>query len=564
MTIFTGGPVTQSKTLLSDYAVTTGEALSAYEDDALRFSPLPSIIRGVEQFSAQRDETSPILTTDDQDKRIAEAQVKLKSKNGMRESTLNLLIERKQDEAKEQNAIARASGWQSAGGIAAGFVVSAFDPLNIATAYIPVAGPAMYATSLAKQSTRLGRLGTRVGFGASQGLVGAAAVEPIVAMQASNEQADYTTTDILMNLAFGTVLGGGLHGAIGAAGDTITAGRQRQATELLSAQHKAASDEAFANLTPLQREELIRTNLASAFEDRNITATPALFKQDLRSSTAIGRVGATEGARFDVTSATFQKQLPPDVDAEARNLAPELMDEYDRLRAEVAEERRRLGELSSDGRVYIETVAEAKTLDEIAVVEAKMENASAKNKKKLQKQIDAIREKAEIAKAEARTAETPAMRVTREALEAADNELRDLAPEISRVLRQAEATAKGQPVSFGPEQTRFNISPRQPEPNPFPDMAHQARSPQNIRTTNFAELDRRTKEFSAQDDRMDMVGAQAETAEIMEDIQRFTIETNDPELKAALDKIVSDEAENVKLAEGYQDGILAAFHCRIK
>lgn len=44
-----------------------------------------------------------------------------------------------------------------------------------------------------------------------QGAVGAAVVEPLILMASEQDQADYGMADSLMNVAFGTVLGGGLH-----------------------------------------------------------------------------------------------------------------------------------------------------------------------------------------------------------------------------------------------------------------------------------------------------------------------------------------------------------------
>jgi len=563
MTIFTGGPVTQSKTLLSDYAITTGEALSAYEDDALRFSPLPAILRGVEQFQAQRDETSPVLTIADQNAKIAEAEVRLKAEEGIRESTLDILIERKRDEAKEQDAIARASGWQTAGGFAAGFVVAAFDPLNVATAYIPVAGPAMYASRLAAQTTRMGRLGTRVGFGAAEGLVGAAAVEPIVALQAANEQADYTMADTLMNLAFGTVLGGGLHGAIGAVGDTINAQRDRAVRDTIAAQRRAAVDEAFARLTPQQREELVRVNLAAAFEDRNMVASPESFQQSLRGSTAMALVTAPTEVKISLTPDTVLVDGAPlrqDIQDHARAANPELFRRFDAIESEMNGRRGQLDDMAASKEVGSELKA---VNEELSALKERQAVSNKRNAKRLQRRIDELEATRGELESAAKSTDTPEMARLRTRVRELDLQKRDLVASLSDAV--AKSSDELHATGVKRERTTFTPTPLEPPPaNPFPNMVQRARSPQNIRTTNFAELDRRTKEFSAQDDRMDMAGAQAETAEIMEDIQRFTTETGDPELKAALDKIVSDEAENVKLAETYENAILAAFQCRIR
>jgi len=105
--------------------------------------------------------------------------------------------------------------------LTAGLIGSLADPLNVASAFIPVVGEARYASLVA----RLGTPGARVATGAVEGAVGAAVVEPLVYLGAQWESADYTAADSVMNLVFGTVLGGGLHLGAGYIGDRW-AGRQ--------------------------------------------------------------------------------------------------------------------------------------------------------------------------------------------------------------------------------------------------------------------------------------------------------------------------------------------------
>jgi len=65
----------------------------------------------------------------------------------------------------------------------------------------------------------MGRLAT----GAAEGAAGAAMLEPLVYGAAKQEQdEDYSLYNSLMNIAFGTVFGGGLHVASGAIGDAIS------------------------------------------------------------------------------------------------------------------------------------------------------------------------------------------------------------------------------------------------------------------------------------------------------------------------------------------------------
>lgn len=106
---------------------------------------------------------------------------------------------------------------KSQGGIVAGtakftttLLASSIDPINVATAFIPVARPlkAVGMTRLAAAETA-GAVMTR---GAIGGAVGAGAIEPIVYYSAQQDQLDYTLNDSLMNIVVGGTLGGAFAG----------------------------------------------------------------------------------------------------------------------------------------------------------------------------------------------------------------------------------------------------------------------------------------------------------------------------------------------------------------
>jgi hypothetical protein len=93
------------------------------------------------------------------------------------------------------------------------------DPINIAASFIPVFGQARFAALAARTSLRTARL-TR---GVVEGAVGAAVVEPLVYSAAKRVQADYGAVDSLLNITFGSILGGGLHVGVGKLRDIKTA-----------------------------------------------------------------------------------------------------------------------------------------------------------------------------------------------------------------------------------------------------------------------------------------------------------------------------------------------------
>src|SRR5690606_8314389 len=121
--------------------------------------------------------------------------------------------------AKRQDILARAdSGWvPSVTRFGVGLLGQIMDPLNIASAFVPVVGPArMMALTRA-----VGRTPARLVKGAAEGFVGTALVEPIILAQAHREQDDYSYEDSLMNLVVGTVMGAGLHDVGGAVADKV-------------------------------------------------------------------------------------------------------------------------------------------------------------------------------------------------------------------------------------------------------------------------------------------------------------------------------------------------------
>lgn len=99
----------------------------------------------------------------------------------------------------------------------AGLLASLADPINIASAFIPGAvirgGAAMRGVAAPSFLTgKGGTVGSRVLGGAAEGAIGAAMIEPLPYWAAQRDQLDYTLADSMLNIAFGTVIGGGLHG----------------------------------------------------------------------------------------------------------------------------------------------------------------------------------------------------------------------------------------------------------------------------------------------------------------------------------------------------------------
>jgi hypothetical protein len=161
----------------------------------------------------------------------------------------------KREELKRKSILSRGQGGvlETLGQFGVGLGVSALDPLNIASAFIPVVGPTRYALWAA----RMGTTGARAARGSIEGAVGATLLEPVIYAGARQEQADYDATDSLLNIAFGTVLGGGLHAGLGKIGDLIQQNRLAEPT--LRSAIAAVNDGRPVDVAPNLRSELLRT-----------------------------------------------------------------------------------------------------------------------------------------------------------------------------------------------------------------------------------------------------------------------------------------------------------------
>ena len=209
------------------YKSTLGETLGAVAEDAWNFNPLPSAIRFFELEANRNEDTNePLISRDELNKKYSN--LDLFFEQDEKQSTVDILVNRKTLERERQSIIARGpegsfnpfnSGFYTGGAkLGTSLAVSVADPINIASAFIPVVGQARFASLVARQGLTKAR-GIR---GVVEGAVGAAAVEPIVLTAATAEQADYGLMDSFLNVTFGSIIGGGLHIGAGALKDFRT------------------------------------------------------------------------------------------------------------------------------------------------------------------------------------------------------------------------------------------------------------------------------------------------------------------------------------------------------
>jgi len=192
--------------------------------------------------------------------------------SGYTQEALDILIQRRQDQAARQSIDARTPwGFGSVVRGGAQLLTGIVDPLNVASAFVPVVGEVRAASLLARAGESvLARTGVRAAIGATEGAVGAAMLEPIVFAAHDYLGDDYRMTDTLVNLAFGAALGSVVHAGAGVLPD-IRARAVRRELDAFRAEGEAASLSAQSRIDlagPEIREVAVRSAVADAMQGR--------------------------------------------------------------------------------------------------------------------------------------------------------------------------------------------------------------------------------------------------------------------------------------------------------
>ena len=210
------------------------ETLGEIAKDAWKYNPVSSAFRLSElEINRGRIDNEPLI---DREKLNDEySKYNLFFEEDEKQSTVDIIVSRKKAEIERQSIIQRGpQGFLPATAkLATSLVTSIADPINLAMMFIPIVGEARFASMVA----RAGLTGARFRKGAMEGLVGIAAVEPLVYTAATREQSDYDLVDSLIAVTFGGVLGGGLHVGVGKLKDFNT--RRKFYKKIKTAREKA-------------------------------------------------------------------------------------------------------------------------------------------------------------------------------------------------------------------------------------------------------------------------------------------------------------------------------------
>ena len=280
---------------IDQYRAGLGEYLDAVASDAWMNSPLAGVGRVLDSSQAQRDARTAgetLLTPQEASDRGRE--IGLRFEAPIAESAFNVLADSKRRQIANEDVFKRARleegygtlQWLLAGGTE--FLTMAADPLNIASAFVPVVSQARYASWAA----RFGSLPATLARGAVEGVAGQALLEPVLAADNSLRGNEYSLLDTLVNLGFGGGLGVVLHGA----GYGIGAGFRfmrdryrpveaaREASGVRSVLVEKIDEppprqpvaEAVEKLRPETKDAAMRTAVAQLVQDKPVDIDPVL------------------------------------------------------------------------------------------------------------------------------------------------------------------------------------------------------------------------------------------------------------------------------------------------
>lgn len=225
MAFYTDANVGTDQFALQDFTPTPAQSMGATIQETISGNPT-SILWNLSDVRVANNSGQGKLGLSDAESLIKQSGVQgLTVKDGeYTTEALNMLIERKRKAQIRADIMGRtefsAIGTPMRGAAMLGTAL--LDPLSIASAFVPVVGEARVVSMLGKTATgSLARAGARARIGMAEGAAGAAMLEPLNMYGHNQLQDDYHMSDALMNIAFGSAFGGGLHAGAGKLADTF-------------------------------------------------------------------------------------------------------------------------------------------------------------------------------------------------------------------------------------------------------------------------------------------------------------------------------------------------------
>lgn len=316
---------------LDQYRASLGDYLDAVASDAWAANPVSAIGRLVDMAQGEQEARragQPLLSPQEASERGRD--IGLRFEAPIAESAYNVLAESKRAQLARESVFRRARleggygtlPWLLAGGTE--FLTMAADPLNVASAFVPVIGPARYASWAA----RAGALPATLARGAVEGAVGQALLEPVLAADQAALGNEYSMLDTLVNLGFGAGLGVVLHGAgygIGAGFRFMRNGYRAIEPEAAASSLRAVVvekideppprqpiAEAVEALRPETKDAALRTAIAQLVQDKPVDVD-AVVRADPGHAAALADIEALQ-ARSAASAKEVAGAIEPPAD----------------------------------------------------------------------------------------------------------------------------------------------------------------------------------------------------------------------------------------------------------
>jgi hypothetical protein len=332
----------------------------------MRDPRIPSTVEG-ESTAASGQGTAPtMLSADDANSRYSvkgpNQETSLAFTNPVPEDVAQSMYQHRVAENMRQDTINRAQSGiltSAPARLVYGLVGGLTDPVNLAAGFIPGVGEANEARIAASAGgSMFGQIAARAASGVVAGAGQAAALEPFNAMLDAREGQQWTLGQAMRDIAFGGVMGGGLHVVGGVVHDAL--GRETPVEPV-----PAAID----GLSAEGRSTLLQGALGQALDDRPPNMEPIFNLLQAREATDELRVWAGQQDRInnEADTALQQSMVPdaPDISGQISDLQGRLGD----LRDQAASLR---GDLSGAAEQTVRSAMDPVTTDRLASVEQEL------------------------------------------------------------------------------------------------------------------------------------------------------------------------------------------------
>jgi hypothetical protein len=209
---------------LQEFEPTFGQKFGAVFNETMLENPTPVIANASQNLF----ENNPKLSADEAKSFLSQYpfQITTKPKDGEYSKEQLVTLAERQRELRMVQDIRDRTPWDYGSPIRAlgMFGASLLDPINVASAFVPwtwgITGARVLQAARLSSSAGTRFIG-RAGLGAIDGGISTAAIEPFYALARTSIGDDYDALDSIANIAFGTVIGGGVLGIGGVGTDAF-------------------------------------------------------------------------------------------------------------------------------------------------------------------------------------------------------------------------------------------------------------------------------------------------------------------------------------------------------